>query len=90
MSTQSATCFEWAVKLIGTSDFYVGIATQFKTEESSIYSYDDNAILYHGSAIIKVGSNTINSNLPLQETGDVVRFTFQPHTKKLIINLVRV
>ena len=48
MSTQSAVGFEWTIKLIGASamSFYVGIASIIKPEESKIYSYDQNSVLY--------------------------------------------
>ena len=37
---------------------------------------------------IRVGSNTIHDNLTDHKNGDVIRFTFQPRTKKLLIDLV--
>ena len=46
MSTQSETDFEWSVKLIGDGWFSVGIASQLKPENSWIWNYDQNAILY--------------------------------------------
>ena len=95
MSTKSETCFQWAVRLIGTGIFHVGIAAQFKRDMSAIYMYDQNAILYRSycrslSPVISVGSDKIHLNLPRHKNGDVIRFEFQPHRKKLVINLVRV
>ena len=92
MSTQSATDFEWSVKCFGVH-FRVGIASQLKTENSLIYDYDPNSILYYtneGSPVIRVGSTVIHSNVPKRNTGDVIRFRFQPQTKKLFIDLVRI
>ena len=94
MSTKSSTCFEWSVKLVGKGLFHVGIAAQFKRHMGAIFLYDKNAILYRSycgslSPAISVGSNKIYTSLPKHNTGDVIRFKFQPHTKKLIINLVR-
>ena len=90
-STQSETDFEWSVKILST-DCYVGIASKLE-RGSWIVNVDQNAILYYSNgdtSIIQSGRNTIHSNLSQQKTGDVIRFTFQPHTKKLVINLVRV
>ena len=96
MSTQSAMDFEWSVKLIGsggpfeTGSFHVGIASVIKTEESKIFSYDQNSVLYCTShRDIRVGSKKLHSNLTLHKDGDVIRFRFQPQTKKLLIDLVR-
>ena len=90
MSTQSTTGFEWSVKLLGNSSFRVGIATQFKGDEMDLHLYDENAIFYCSSSFtISIGKNKIHSNLPEHKDGDVVRFRFQPHAKKLIIDLVR-
>ena len=92
MSTQSAIGFEWSVKLIGsgTGYFYVGIASLIKPEESKIYSYDPNSVLYCTSyRDIRVGSRKLHSNLMEHKDGDVVRFRFHPQTKKLLIDLVR-
>ena len=92
MSTQSATGFEWSVKLIGDNSFYVGIATLTIPGEY-IYHTDRNSILYfsnHGSPIIRIGTNEIHSDLTKQKTGDVIHFKFQPVTKKLVIELVRI
>ena len=91
MSTQSATVFEWSVKLIGSSLFNAGIATQFQRESLNLEVYDENAILYRPiKRAIVLGSNTIHSNLTEHKTGDIISFKFQPHTKKLVINSVRV
>ena len=91
MCTRSAIDFEWSVKLIGAGSFYVGIASRFKQEEHTwIYSYDKNSILYGTHYMdIRVGSNTVHSNLMAHKNGDVIRFRFQPRTKKLLIDLVR-
>ena len=93
MSTQSAVGFEWTIKLIGgsTESFYVGIASMIKPEASQIYSYDQNSVLYSTShRDIRVGSTPLHSNLTQYKDGDVIRFRFQPQTKKLLIDLVRV
>ena len=39
---------------------------------------------------INVGKKSIHSNLTEHKTGDVIRFRFQPQTKKLLIYLIRV
>ena len=89
MSTQSATGSEWSVKLIGGGPFYVGIASIIRTEESKIFSYDPNSVLYCTSyRDIRVGSKKLHSNLTLHKDGDVIRFRFQPQTKKLLIDFV--
>ena len=89
MHTRSDIDFEWSVKLIGAGSFYVGIATQLKLESSIIYEYDQNSILYSTNyKDIRVGSNTVHSNLMEHKNGDVIRFRFQPRTKKLLIDLV--
>ena len=92
MSTQSATGFEWSVKLVGAG-FRVGIVSQLKTGESfNFHRKDKNAILYNltynsSSKTITNGSNIIYSNLPKHKDEDVIPFRFQPYAKKLIINL---
>ena len=92
MSTQSKTIFEWTVKLISNSRcFRLGIASQLKRENKDIFDYDENAILYtsYHSGIV-VGSNQIHRSTNLvHKPDDVVRFRFQPQTKKIIIHLVR-
>ena len=91
MSTKSTTNFEWSVKLIGDTHFYVGIASRFEPN-SLIYNADKNAILFFSndrSPVIKIGSETIHSNLTEQKTGDVIHFKFQPQAKKLVIEAVR-
>ena len=93
MSTESATDFEWSVKLVGTSVMYVGIASQLKPEMTAIFEifeYDQNSILLNNftTSKIKIGSNTINSSLTKYKTGDVIRFRFQPRAKKLVVDLV--
>ena len=96
MSTQSATGFEWSVKLFGTKYFYVGIASQLKSEYlniQNIYGYDENAILYcsyNESPAIRIGKKVIFSKLSNSKTGDVIRFRFLPQWKKLLIDLVRI
>ena len=94
MSTQSAVGFEWSLKLIDGSFgslFYVGIASKLKLENSWIYNYDPNSILYSTHyRDIRVGTNSIHSHLRSHKDGDVIRFRFQPQTKKLLIDLVRV
>ena len=95
MSTQSAVGFEWTIKLIGASancmSFYVGMASMIKPEDSKIYDYDQNSVLYSTNyRDIRVGSKSLYSNLTPHKNGDVIRFRFQPQTKKLLIDLVRV
>ena len=93
MSTESATSFEWSLKHIGTF-FRVGIASTLRREGTNIFNYDENAILYHcdysshGRPEIKMGSNTIHSNLTTHKKGDVINFSFQPDAKKLVIEAV--
>ena len=91
MSTQSPTDFEWSLKLIGGSHFCAGIASELRREHSFIDEYDQNAILYCFSQIeseIGCGSSTVHPNLKKHESGDVIRFRFQPKRKKLLIDLV--
>ena len=92
MSTQSTSDFEWSVKLIcgGNSYFDVGIASIFKLENAAIDNYDETAIFYCSKSTIRSRKNTVHSNLPQLTTGDVIRFRFQPQTKNLIIELVRI
>jgi len=93
MSTKSATDFEWSLKLVGTANINVGIASQLKHKTKDICDYDQNAILYTipnaSNSEIKSGSNIIHSSLTKYKTGDIIRFRFQPHVKKLVIDLVR-
>ena len=103
MSTQSAFCFEWSVKCIG-SLFCVGIASEFKPEANTyIFNHDQNAILFafFGSERAKIimGSKTIHSNLTNIVTkykieDDLctctIRFRFDPHAKKFFIDSVRI
>ena len=92
MSTQSVKDFEWSVKLIGDKNFHVGNASVLRSGES-ISFVDSNTILYSSnfdSPIIRIGTNTIHSNLPEQKTGDVIHFKFQPQKKKFMIELVRI
>ena len=94
MSTQSPTDFEWSVKLVGGWHFCVGIASQLKREHLFIEEYDQNAILYRSYSRnvrpdILIGSDTIHPDVTGHETGDVIRFRFQPRAKKLLIDLVR-
>ena len=95
MSTQSETDFEWSVKLIGDEYFTVGIASQLKPEAHLyIRDYDKNAIVYYSnyrSPVIEVGKKHIaQQNLPAQNTGDIIKFRFEPQRKKLVIDLVRI
>lgn len=91
MSTQSETGFEWSVKLIGISKFAVGIASKLHPG-TGIDDNDQEAIVYYAydfiSDIIR-GSTTIYSDLKKVNSGDVIRFKFQPDAKKLIIHWVR-
>ena len=92
MATKS-TGFEWSIKLIGDKDFYVGIASEFKRDQSLICDMDLMAILYYSngnSPVIQMGKNVIHSNLKEQKTGDIINFQFLPKTKKLVIELVRI
>ena len=92
MSTESATDFEWSVKINGQANFHVGIASKFKPEMIDINNYDENAIVYTGSltnSSIRIGSKKIYSILKKHNTGDVICFRFQAHEKKLVIYLVR-
>ena len=70
----------------------IGIASQIKPG-SYIFNTDQNSILFDSnghSSIIRIGS-TIHARLDKkQKTGDVIHFKFQPQTKKLVIELVRV
>ena len=92
MSTQSLVDFEWSVKLVGGPEFDVGVASQLKREDSCIVDYDQNAIFYHSGeeADIWVGLDVIHDNLTKHQMGDIIRFRFQPHAKKLVIDLVRI
>ena len=89
MSTSSQVDFKWSVKLIGESSFYVGIATTAEHKDSSIYEYDENAILYSSHGDIRVGSRITQSGLSVQTNGDVIHFEFLSQDKKLLIELVR-
>ena len=92
MSTRSPNDFEWSVKLISGSCFCVGIASKLKRKDSLIDEYDSNAILYYCTtrfeSEISIGMGTVHSNLKEYESGDVIRFRFQPQTKKLLVDLV--
>ena len=92
MSTKSATGFQWSIKLIGDTHFYVGIASKLEREQSLICETDSKAILYYSnisSPVIQIGRRFVHSNLTEQKTGDVIHFQFLPQTKKLVIELVR-
>ena len=93
MSTQSATGFEWSVKLVGAG-FRVGIVSLKTGESVDFHGKDKNAILYNipidPPRTITNGLKIIHSNLPEHKDEDIIRFRFQPHAKKLVINLVRV
>ena len=91
MSTQSPTDFEWSVKIINDGDFCVGIASELhRGEECYIDEYDKHAITYWGcdEPGIFCGAATVHSDLKEHESGDVIRFRFQPKRKKLLIYLV--
>ena len=91
MSTQSATGFEWSVKLIGASFFTVGIASKLEPDKP-IDDNDQEAIVYYAYDFvsdIRRGSTAIYSDLKKVNSGDVIRFKFQPDAKKLIIHWVR-
>ena len=95
MSTKSANGFEWSVKHIGHDSLMVGIASQV-APGSFIFNSDQNSILYDynanmgGSSVIRIGSTIHSKPKRQQTTGDVIHFKFQPQTKKLVIELVRV
>lgn len=89
MSTKSDIGFEWSIKLIGTGSFSVGVASQLLQEKTYLDFYDQNAILYSTNGYICVGIKTMHSNLTSHKNGDVIRFRFQPQSKKLLIDLVR-
>ena len=86
MSTQSTTAFEWSVTL-SRGMHIVGIGSRLQPENRFIYTYDQNAIVFLNWGGITRGSKTIHSNLPIYKHGDVIRFTFQPQRKKLVIDL---
>ena len=92
MCTQSETAFEWSVKFVHLGRYQlVGIASQLEPKYPYIWQYDQNAILYFSNgredAVITMGSETIHSNLRACKTGEVIRFSFQPKIKKLLIDL---
>ena len=87
MSTQSATGFEWSIKLM-KGYIFTGIASQFKQEKKFIRDYDPAAISIFLTQI-RLGSRVIHDNLPGHKTGDIIRFQFQPERKKLVIHSVR-
>ena len=86
MSTESASDFEWSVKIVGAANVHVGIASELKDNHTEICNYDQNAILYSKSARvtseIKIGSKTFYPGLTKHRNGDVIRFRFKPHEKK--------
>ena len=92
MSTQSKTDFEWSVKLIGNLGFSVGIASHLEPEDALVLTYDENAIVYNAnySPVIVKSRHEIHQNLPKLNTGDVIKFRFEPQRKKLVIDLVRI
>ena len=94
MSTQSPTDFEWSVKLIGGWRFCVGVASRLERINSFIVEYDQNAILYRSWEShlpdIQIGKLVIHGNVTKHQLGDIIRFRFQPHAKKLLIDLVRI
>ena len=90
MSTQSPLCFEWSVRCTGNM-FMVGIASQHERENKFIFDYDKNAILLFTngySTMIKMGKEIMHSNLTEHKAGDIIRFRFQPHAKKLLIDSI--
>ena len=92
MSTESATDFEWSVKINGPATFHVGIASKFRPENRDIYVHDENSIVYTSSSTgssIKNGSRRIHSSPKIHKTGDIICFRFQAQEKKLVIYLVR-
>ena len=94
MSTQSPTDFEWSVRLVRGGNFGVGIASQLTRENELIHTYDPNAILYRSfrghKPDVKIGTDRIYPDVTEHKTGDVIRFRFQSHVKKLLIDLVRI
>ena len=95
MSTQSPVDFGWSVKLVAGWGFDVGVASRLKCEDSYIAHYDQNAIIYHSSGTtllpeITVGSHTIYEQITIHQMGDTIHFKFQPHAKKLLIDLVKI
>ena len=92
MSTQSETIFEWSVKLLCTASIRVGIASQLRLDAGEIFNYDETAILYSSfnKLGIMAGSKRIHTHQAKPKLGDVIRFRFQPRTKKLCIHSVRV
>lgn len=96
MSTQSPFCFEWSVKCTG-SYLCVGIASELKRKNKFIVNYDQSAILLSvkfftndNKPVITRGNNKIYSNLTEYKDGDIIRFRFDPHAKKLLIDSVRI
>ena len=93
MSTQSATGFEWSVKIIGTSPLFFSIGIASKLERGSGLGIDEEAILFtfndYASVHIRRGSTKIHSGLENPKTGDVVSFKFQPYAKKFTVYWVR-
>ena len=94
MSTQSPLDFEWSVKLIGGWRFCVGVASRLERINSFIVEYDQNAILYRSWEShfpdIQIGSDVIHAGVTEYQMGDIIRFRFQSHAKKLLIDLVRI
>ena len=99
MSTQSLVDFEWSIKFVDGWEFDVGVASQLKRENSGcIGDYDENSILYRSEPHtdeyslpdICIGSNVIHTAAAKLKIGDIIRFRFQPHAKKLHIDLVRI
>ena len=94
MSTQSETDFEWSVKLHIDCRISIGIASELeRTEDTWIEEYDENAIMLSMDSdptCITEGSCDIYPDVkPSPKPGDVIRFSFQPQRKKLVIDLVR-
>ena len=90
MSTLSEVDFKWSIKLIGYSQFYVGIASTAEQKTASIYEYDENAIVFSSQVSkILVGTSVIHTGLRSQNNGDVIHFTFLSQARKLLIDWVR-
>ena len=90
MSTQSATDFEWSVKLIGDPFFGIGIASGL-TRGSIICNNDQEAIILDSdpsSIDIRCRFTVIHTGLKKLQTEDVIHFKFQPGRKKFVIEWV--
>ena len=75
----------------GISRFAVGIASKLHPG-TGIDGHDQEAIVYYAYDFvsdIRRGSTAIYSDLKKVNSGDVIRFKFQPDAKKLFIYWVR-